>query len=102
MRHVVRWWETLGRPERIVAMSLAAGSLVAMVNSTAWAIAVSYMARQKALVALASRAAAPGGAPPDAHGAVHDGQPVAGHEALDQGSPTAPARLATPRTRLQG
>lgn len=53
MRHVVRWWETLGRPERIVAMSLAAGGAVAIVNSAVWAVAVSYMARQKALVALA-------------------------------------------------
>lgn len=53
MRQVVRWWETLGRPERIVAMSLAAGGAVAIVNSAVWAIAVSYMARQKALVALA-------------------------------------------------
>lgn len=53
MRQVVRWWETLGRPERIVAMSLAAGGTVAIVNSAVWAVAVSYMARQKALVALA-------------------------------------------------
>ncbi len=53
MRHVVRWWETVGRPERIVAMSLAAGGVVAIVNSAVWAVAVSYMARQKALVALA-------------------------------------------------
>ena len=53
MRQVARWWETLGRPDRLVAMSLAAGGVVAIVNSTVWAVAVSYMARQKALVALA-------------------------------------------------
>ncbi|HKS71105.1 MAG TPA: hypothetical protein VJQ45_11825 [Ktedonobacterales bacterium] len=52
MRHVVRWWETLDRPERIVAMSLATGGVVAIVNSAVWALAVSYMARQKTLMAL--------------------------------------------------
>lgn len=53
MQHVVvRWWETLDRPERIVAMSLATGGVVAIVNSTVWALAVSYMTRQKALMAL--------------------------------------------------
>lgn len=52
MRYFVRWWETLGRAERIVAMSLATGGLVAMVNSTGWALAVAYMARQKALAAI--------------------------------------------------
>jgi len=52
MRMFLRWWETLGRPERIVAMSLAAGGAVAVANSTTWAIAVCYMARQKALVAM--------------------------------------------------
>lgn len=52
MRSVERWWDTLGRPERIVAMSLAASGVVAIVNSTVWALAVTYMARQKALVAL--------------------------------------------------
>jgi hypothetical protein len=53
MRYVLRWWETLGRPERIVAMSLAAGSVVAITNSTVWAVAVSYMAKQKAHAAIA-------------------------------------------------
>jgi hypothetical protein len=52
MGSVGKWWNSLGRPERIVAMSLAAGGAVAIVNSTVWAIAVSYMAHQKALVAL--------------------------------------------------
>ncbi|HEV2459539.1 MAG TPA: hypothetical protein VGS80_14370 [Ktedonobacterales bacterium] len=53
MRYFLRWWETLGKAERIVAMSLATGGVVAIVNSTAWAIAVSYMERQRALVAIA-------------------------------------------------
>ena len=52
MRTFLRWWETLGRPERIVAMSLTAGSIAAIANSTTWAIAVCYMTRQKALVAM--------------------------------------------------
>lgn len=54
MRYMLRWWETLGRPERIVAMSLAVGGTVAITNSTVWAIAVCYMTRQKASVALAA------------------------------------------------
>jgi hypothetical protein len=53
MGYALRWWETLGRPERIVAMSLVAGSIVTVANSTVWAIAVSYMARQRARVAIA-------------------------------------------------
>lgn len=54
MRYMLRWWETLGRPERIVAMSLAVGGAVATTNSTVWAIAVCYMTRQKTRVALAA------------------------------------------------
>lgn len=52
MRAFLRWWETLGRPERIVAMSLTAGGIVAITNSLAWAAAVCYMSRQKAQVAM--------------------------------------------------
>lgn len=52
MRYMLRWWETLGRPERIVAMSLAVGGVVTVANSTVWAIAVSYMTHEKAKVAL--------------------------------------------------
>jgi hypothetical protein len=54
MRNFLRWWDTLDRPERIVAMSLSAGTLIAIVNSTTWAIAVSYMTYQKTRVALAA------------------------------------------------
>jgi hypothetical protein len=49
MRHVTRWWEGMGKAERITAMSLATGALIAIVNSTVWAIASSYMVRQRAL-----------------------------------------------------
>ena len=41
------WWTHLTRTERIVTMSLAVGGLVAIVNSITWAIAASYMTRQK-------------------------------------------------------
>jgi hypothetical protein len=39
----------MGKAERITAMSLATGALVAIVNSTVWAIASSYMVRQRML-----------------------------------------------------
>ena len=39
--------------ERIVAMSLVAGGVVAMVNSTVWAAATCFMAYQKARVRIA-------------------------------------------------
>ncbi|HLZ22823.1 MAG TPA: hypothetical protein VKQ30_11935 [Ktedonobacterales bacterium] len=51
MRTFLRWWETLGRPERIVAMSLTAGGIVAVANSLTWAVAVCYMSRQRAQAA---------------------------------------------------
>jgi hypothetical protein len=69
MRYALRWWETLGKSERIVAMSLAAGSVVAISSSTAWAVAVSYMTKQKARVAIAGstqRDGPPAAAPNDA------------------------------------
>lgn len=53
MRNFIRWWDTLDRPERIVAMSVTAGGIVAIANSTAWAIATSYISHQKAKVAIA-------------------------------------------------
>lgn len=71
MRYMLRWWETLGRPERIVAMSLAVGGAVAVTNSTIWAVAVSYMTHEKTKVALAaaqSRTAAP------SHGRTSDNE----------------------------
>ena len=49
MRYVTRWWEGMGKAERITAMSLATGALIAIVNSTVWAIASSYMVRQRML-----------------------------------------------------
>jgi hypothetical protein len=75
MRTFLRWWETLGRPERIVAMSLAAGGTVAIANSLTWAVAVCYISRQKAQVAMwqATRN------PPATHGA--EGAPVLDTEA---------------------
>jgi hypothetical protein len=49
MRYLTRWWEGMGKAERITAMSLATGALIAIVNSTVWAIASGYMVRQRAL-----------------------------------------------------
>jgi hypothetical protein len=46
-RPFFRWWMHLRQSERIVTMALLVGGTVAVINSTAWAIAVSYMARQK-------------------------------------------------------
>lgn len=53
MGYLSRGWESMTPRERIVAMSLASGSLVAIVNSTVWALATCYMSRQRALVQLA-------------------------------------------------
>jgi hypothetical protein len=50
MRHFVRWWETLGRAERIVALSIGLSAPIAIINSTVWAIAVAYMAHEKSVV----------------------------------------------------
>lgn len=52
-RLALRWWDTLRPPERIVAMSLATGGIVAIVNSTVWAAAVCFMSYQRARAAIA-------------------------------------------------
>lgn len=53
LRLALRWWDTLRPPERIVAMSLATGGTVAIVNSTVWAAAVCFMSYQRARAAIA-------------------------------------------------
>jgi hypothetical protein len=50
MRYFVRWWETLGRAERIVALSIGLSAPVAIINSTVWALAVAYMVHEKSRV----------------------------------------------------
>ncbi len=50
MRYFVRWWETLGRAERIVALSIGLSAPVAIINSTVWAVAVAYMVHEKSRV----------------------------------------------------
>jgi hypothetical protein len=50
MRYFVRWWETLGRAERIVALSIGLSAPIAIINSTVWAVAVAYMAHKKSAV----------------------------------------------------
>lgn len=71
MRTFLRWWETLDRPERIVAMSLVTGGVVTITNSTVWAIATCYMAHQKALVALRTQPGQPA-ASSDPHATATD------------------------------
>jgi hypothetical protein len=50
MRYFVRWWETLGRAERIVALSIGMSAPVAIINSTVWAIASAYMVHERSRV----------------------------------------------------
>lgn len=47
-----RWWDSLGKAERIVAISLGISAPIAIINSTVWAVAVTVMqvARQRARV----------------------------------------------------
>jgi hypothetical protein len=47
-----RWWDSLGKAERIVAISLGLSAPVAIINSTVWAVAVTVMqvSRQRARV----------------------------------------------------
>lgn len=41
------YWMGLSRAERLATLAIVTGGLIAIINSTAWAFAVSYMARQK-------------------------------------------------------
>jgi hypothetical protein len=52
VRYFLRWWETLGRAERIVALSIGLGAPIAVINSTVWAVAVAYMVHEKSRVEL--------------------------------------------------
>lgn len=45
------YWAGLSRAERLATIAIVTGGLVAIINSTAWACAVSYMERQKARAA---------------------------------------------------
>lgn len=50
MGYFVRRWETLGRTERIVALSIGLSAPVAIINFTVWAIASAYMVHEKSRV----------------------------------------------------
>ena len=50
MAGFIRWWESLGKAERIVALAIGLSAPIAIINSTVWAITVAYMSHQKALV----------------------------------------------------
>ena len=52
MHHFMRWWETLGRAERIVALSIGLSAPIAIINSTVWAIASAYMVHERSRVAI--------------------------------------------------
>jgi hypothetical protein len=52
VRYFIRWWETLGRAERIVALSIGLSAPIAIINSTVWAIAVTYITHERTRVAL--------------------------------------------------
>jgi hypothetical protein len=45
-----RWWDSLGKTERIVAISLGLSAPIAIINSTVWAIATMYIVRQRTQV----------------------------------------------------
>ncbi len=53
MRYLSRSWEGMTSRERIVAMSLVTGGVIAIINSSVWAVAVCYITRQRSLVKLA-------------------------------------------------
>ncbi len=53
MEYLWRGWKSMNQTEHIVAMSLVAGSALAIVNSTIWAIATCYITHQRARVRLA-------------------------------------------------
>lgn len=54
-RRVERWWAQASRSERVVTVAVVVGGTVAIVNSAAWAIALSYIMRQRAKAAKAAR-----------------------------------------------
>jgi hypothetical protein len=86
MRHMTRWWDGMGKAERITAMSLATGALIAIVNSTVWAIASSYMVRQRTLAEI-ERAR---------HNVLPEGQNDVSEETETGESALADANLAAP------
>lgn len=50
MHHFLRWWETLGRAERIIALSIGLSAPIAIISSTVWAIASAYMVHERSRV----------------------------------------------------
>lgn len=50
----MQWWTQIAPRERITLTALIAGSLVAIINSTVWAIAVSYISRQNTLAKISN------------------------------------------------
>lgn len=50
MRGFVRWWETLGRADRIVALSIGLSAPILIIDSAVWAAAVAYIVHEKTRV----------------------------------------------------
>lgn len=50
MRGFVRWWETLGRADRIVALSIGLSAPILIIDSAVWAAAVAYIVHERARV----------------------------------------------------
>lgn len=53
MSSLERVWKGMTSSERIVAMSLVAGGVIAIVNSSVWAVATCFIAYQRARVRVA-------------------------------------------------
>ena len=50
MRQFLRWWLSLGKAERIVALSISLSAPIFIMNSTVWAVAACYMVHEKSRV----------------------------------------------------
>ena len=50
MRGFVRWWETLGRADRIVALSIGLSAPILIIDSAVWAAAVAQIVDEKTRV----------------------------------------------------
>lgn len=50
MRGFVRWWETLGRADRIVALAIGLSAPILIIDSAVWAAAVAYIVHEKSRV----------------------------------------------------
>lgn len=85
MRHFFRWWESLGRAERIVALSIGLSAPIAIINSTVWAIASAYMVHERSQVEIARLRAQAAQAAPQSHPSHQ--RPISESSALPDAAP---------------